>query len=339
MKIGIVTLPFHTNYGGILQAYALLKTLEKLGHDAEVVDTRPETRFNLRQAIGNRVIRFNTDRFIRKHIKCGSKPTRDKYDALVVGSDQVWRPKYCKTTGMYFLDFAEDWIVRRVGYSVSFGTDEWEYSDAETAKFSPLAKMFGAVSVREKAAIDLCRRHLGIDAVHTLDPTLLLTKEDYLKLIPKRFEKSGPRKGIMCHIFDYTPDKLEFVKRMEQELGMESFWTNNRDIDTKGLSLIDRAQFPIEDWLRGFRDADFIIADSFHACVFAILFEKPFVVFGNVERGLSRFESLLGELGMEGHLITRSSDFNMESARTTVDHAKLDALRKASVDYLAEALK
>jgi len=267
MKIGIVTLPFHTNYGGILQAYALRETLERLGHDAEVVDTRPEQKFNLRQAIGNRIIRHNTDRFIRKHIKCGGKPKKDKYDALVVGSDQVWRPKYSKTTGMYFLDFAENWIVHRVGYSISFGTDEWEYSAEDTAKYSALAGLFNRISVREKAAIDLCRRHFGVDAVHTLDPTLLLTKEDYLKLIPKRFDKQGPRKGIMCHIFDYTPDKLEFVKRMEQELGMESFWTNNRDIDTKGLSLWDRAQHPLEDWLRGFRDADFVIADSFHACI------------------------------------------------------------------------
>jgi len=339
MKTGIVTLPFHTNYGGILQAYALQKTLERLGHDAELVDTRPKQKFNLRKAIGNRIIRHNTDRFIRRNIKRGGKPVKDKYDALVVGSDQVWRPKYCKTTGMYFLDFAENWIVRRVGYSVSFGTDEWEYSEEQTQKFAELAKLFNAVSVREKAAIKLCRDNFGIDTVHTLDPTLLLTKEDYIKLIPKTFDRKGPRKGIMCHIFDYTPEKLEFVKKMEQELNMESFWTNNNDIDTRGLSLLDRAQFPLEDWLRGFRDADFVIADSFHACVFSIIFEKPFVVFGNVARGLSRFESILGILGMEGHLITKAEEFNMEAARTTVDREKLEALRKASIAYLEEALK
>lgn len=339
MKTGIVTLPFHTNYGGILQAYALQKTLEKLGHDPVVVDTRDAQDFDIRRILGTKVVRFHTDRFIRRNIKVGGKPAPGQYEALVVGSDQVWREKYCKNAGKYFLDFARDWNVRRVGYSISFGTEEWEFSPEEEQKYAVLAKKFDSISVREDSAVALCREHFGVDAVHTLDPTLLLTKEDYIALIGKKYDKKAPRKGIMCHIFDNTPEKLEFVKRMEQELGKEAFWTHNRDIDTKGLALIDRAQYPIEDWLRGFRDADFIITDSFHASVFSILFGKPFVAFGNAERGYSRFKSLLGALGMEGHLISRADDFDMEAACTVVDPDRLDALRKESMDYLSNALK
>lgn len=339
MKIGIVTLPFHTNYGGILQAYALQKTLERLGHDAEMVDTRDPLGFDIRRIIGTKVVRWNTDRFIRRNIKCGGKPKEGRYDALVVGSDQVWREKYSKSLGKYFLDFAKTWNTRRVGYSISFGTDEWEFTQNEEIRYRPLAQLFDCVSVREDSAVALCKEHFGIDAVHTLDPTLLLTKEDYIALIGRRYDRKAPRTGIMCHIFDNTPEKLEFVKMMQQKLGKDAYWTHNRDIDTKGLALADRAQYPIEDWLRGFRDADFIITDSFHACVFSILFGKPFVAFGNAKRGLSRFESLLGSLGMEGHLISRAEDFDMEAACTVVDPERLDALRKESICYLTNALK
>lgn len=99
-------------------------------------------------------------------------------------------------------------------------------------------------------------------------------------------------------------------------------------------------QQPVERWLRGFYDAEFVFTDSFHACVFAIIFRKQFVVYGNKERGMARFDSLLGMFGLEDRLV--SSVAEVKSLRR-IDYdnvdAKLNDMRSRSMAFLQESLK
>ena len=168
MRIGILTLPLHTNYGGILQAYALQTVLERMGHDVCLIEKkRQPLRLPLWKAplsYGKRIVknltghpfpifyekkmnreepivRQNTDKFINKYIKRRivddfSDIKETDFDAIVVGSDQIWRPKYFQEIEHTFLDFTEGWNIKRIAYAASFGTDKWEYTPEQTERCS-----------------------------------------------------------------------------------------------------------------------------------------------------------------------------------------------------------
>ena len=98
----------------------------------------------------------------------------------------------------------------------------------------------------------------------------------------------------------------------------------------------------VEQWLRGFYDAEFVVTDSFHACVFSIIFNKPFIVIGNAERGLTRFESLLRVFGLEDHLLYHFSDYNPNhsySINVKALNTKLVQLRNDSLKFLLDSLQ
>lgn len=331
MKIGILTLPLHTNYGGILQAYALQTVLERMGHEVCLIEKKWKPfRLPLWKTplvYGKRVLknlaghpypifyeqkvnreepitRQNTDLFINRYIKRRivddfSELKESDFDAIVVGSDQIWRPKYFKDNiGNAYLKFAEGWNIKRIAYAASFGTNKWEYTAAQTKECAQLLKQFDAVSVREASGVDLCRKHFGVEARHVLDPTMLLSAEDYIRL----FETAGTPKSpgtLLCYILDETPQKTSLINEICKKWKLQPFRTNSpSDIN---LSSHKRIYPPVEQWLRGFHDAKLIITDSFHACAFSILFNKPFIVIENKKRGVSRITSLLHLLGLENN--------------------------------------
>ena len=230
------------------------------------------------------------------------------YDAYVVGSDQCWRPRYNEFLTSMFLDFAKEEKPNRIAYAASFGTDQWEFTQEETLICSPLAQKFDFVSVREDSGVNLCKDHLGVAAIHVLDPTLLLTKEDYILLIEA--EKEPKAQGTLFnYILDPDTVKSAFINRVAKERGLKSFQvlpkcqaeTRTKD-DIKNR--IEDCVFPgVTTWLRAFMDAEMTIVDSFHGMVFSIIFNKPFWVIGNANRGMSRFTSLLKVFHLEDRLL------------------------------------
>lgn len=357
MKIGILTLPLHTNYGGILQAYALQTVLERMGHEVCLIEKR---RVPLKLPLwkaplsyGKRIIknltghpfpifyeqkinrerpivRQNTDKFINKYIKRRivndySDIKETDFDAIVVGSDQIWRPKYFHDIEHAFLDFTEGWNIRRIAYAASFGTDEWEYTPEQTERCRELIKNFDAVSVREISGVDLCRKYLGVDAAHVLDPTMLLTKEDYIQLFENA--KTPQSNGtLLCYILDETQVTTDLINKIAKAKNLVPFKVNSK-VENKTAPLKDRVQPPVEQWLRGFFDAEFIITDSFHACIFSILFNKQFVVIGNIDRGLSRIKSLLSIFSLENQLITACKSLEISLINYNKENEKLTQLR------------
>lgn len=335
MRIGILTLPLHFNYGGILQAYALQTVFERMGHNVCLIEKkRQPLRLPLWKAplsYGKRIIknltgnpfpifyeqkmnreepvvRQNTDKFINKYIKRRivddfSDIKETDFDAIVVGSDQIWRPKYFPEIEHAYLDFTEGWNIKRIAYAASFGTDEWEYTPEQTEKCDKLLKRFNVVSVREKSGIGLCREHFHIEAEHVLDPTMLLSADDYIKLFntTNTPESEGT---LLCYILDETPEKTALVNKIAEEKHLVPFRVNSM-IENPMSPLNERIQPPVEQWLRGFYDAAFVVTDSFHACVFSILFNKPFIVFGNYERGIGRFISLFEFFNINNVLISK----------------------------------
>ena len=282
------------------------------------------------------ITRQNTDLFINRYIKRRivddfSELKESDFDAIVVGSDQIWRPKYFKDNiGNAYLKFAEGWNIKRIAYAASFGTNKWEYTEAQTKECARLLKQFDAVSVREASGVDLCRKHFGVEARHVLDPTMLLSAEDYIRL----FETAGTPKSpgtLLCYILDETPEKTAWINQIAKERNLVPFRINSK-VEDRTAPIAERIQPPVEQWLRGFHDAEFVVTDSFHACVFSILFHKPFFVVGNKGRGLSRFTSLLDTFSLEDRLI--STTLKTDSLETAIQwnsiDTMLDALRQKS---------
>lgn len=370
MKIGILTLPLHANYGGLLQAYALQTVLERMGHNVVVFDSpnhmhisglkkciaypkrcvdkyllgknikiTRETTFNRETKIIRKYVQPFTDKYIHRYEVTSFECLHNKdFDALIVGSDQIWRPVLFKKIEDAFFNFAQDWNVKRIAYAASFGVDNWEYSQEQTLQCKKLVKMFDAVSVREKSGIGLCQTKLGRnDTQWVLDPTMLLDKKDYLSLINS--SKTGKSEGqLFYYILDATPLKMSIVDALSSKHNLKSF-KESAPIDNFTLAAEMRVQPPVEKWLAAFRDADFVVTDSFHACVFSILFQKQFVVIGNQFRGSTRMQSLLEMFGLSARLVG-----NIEEAKLLDDidynaiSERLSFMREKSYSFLYNSL-
>lgn len=374
MKIGVLTLPLHNNFGGILQTFALQEVLKKQGHNVVLIDKSRYVslgpwykKFPIyikrgieKNVLGkdiivkadveqNRVpkaIAKYTEPFIEKKIK--RIYTKDfsnikgkDFDVLIVGSDQIWRPQYffSKIENAYF-EFAKDWNVRRIAYATSFGTEEWEYTEEQTNNCAALLKKFNAVSVRESSAVQLCNDKLGVKAEHVLDPTMLLCNEDYIKLF-KDCNTAQSDGNLFCYILDEGEEKKSIIDCVAKEKGLKPFYVNSRYED-QNAPLEERIQQPVEKWLRAFYDADFVITDSFHACVFSIMFNKPFIVYGNRKRGLARFNSLLNIFGLEERIVSTKEEAT-KAISEPIDWEKVNEIhrqwKEKSISFLNNNLK
>ena len=265
----------------------------------------------------------HTDYFIKKYIQPKSDRlytskrfldfvNQERFDAFVVGSDQVWRPCYSPHLPTYFLDFVKDNNrVKKTAYAASFGVDAWEFSESETKMAKRLAPLFDAISVREDSGVSLCKEYLNVDAKHVLDPTLLLAKEDYIALFEAENEPRSEG-DLFTYILDATTSKSEIIAQVANELSLTPFAvqakTNKRSRKNYKHHIDDLIVPPVTKWLRAFYDAKFVVTDSFHGCVFSILFNKPFIAIGNHDRGLARFNSLLSNFNLENRLTFEDSD-------------------------------
>lgn len=350
-NIAILTLQPHTNYGGILQAYALQTVLERLGGKAEIVlpnrvaDKLPWFSNNSPKEIAT--IMQHTDKFIKRYLHTRLVAFGDinetDYDAYVVGSDQIWRYKLdCIMLDDFrhaFLDFTRGWNVRRISYAPSFGLDTWEAPESMIPEISSLLGMFSNVSVRESSGVDICRDILHrADAVHVVDPTMLLSRGDYETLI-ENGETETIGGTLACYVLNRDADKDALIGRIARTFSLDAFQINSR-VEDSSAPAGERIQPPLEQWLRSFRDASMVVTDSFHATVFSILFRRPFIVTGNPGRGMARLQSILKVLGLEHHMVLKAEDFNPNCSYEIPDsvYEKLGKLRAEGLGFLAKAL-
>ena len=383
MRIGILTQPLRANYGGLIQNYALQQVLKQLGHEPITIDQKEKEfpkwyrflgfvkswiLYIINSSAANKpkysvtrhednIIRKYCISFIEKNLSvsnqcAGTEEFRKEAKRLgiegyVVGSDQCWRPMYNIYLSDMFLNFTLDMEVKkRVAYAASFGSDNWEFSDQMTIICADLAKMFDSITVRESSGIKLCKQYLGVDAVHVLDPTLLLKREEYIALIEANNIPISNGK-LFNYVLDPSETMSRFIDRVSKETGYKIFQVlpkYNEDHRSKYdiKNRIEDCVYPSPlTWLRAFMDADMVIADSFHGTVFSIIFNKPFWVLGNVERGMSRFSSLLSMFGLEERLITVNQldniDYNSKIDWDRVNNI-LEKKRLESLNILKSSL-
>lgn len=362
MKIGLLNLPLDNNYGGNLQRYALVKSLEGLGHDVifllccskiqEISILVLLLRY-IKRIVKKICIDRNTEIFVEKknrkrkqqndatalHFVCKNmkysqaifcKQDLSKYvnehrfDALLVGSDQVWRKTIAHEYGLgtYFFDFIDkNADVKKVAFAASLGSDTNELTKEESNRIMTFYSQFTSTSVREMSSLDLLKLY-GWEkpkAEVLLDPTFLLSKEDYIKL--RMSEHTNPSMGnLFCYILDKTEEKIRIIDEEKRKRSLQPFY----------VSIDNTQDITICQWLRSFEEATFVVTDSFHGVVFSIIFNKPFRLVRNEFRGNARFDSLFSILDIDSE--TDKLNWNEINARIAFQ-------RKKAIHFLNNALK
>lgn len=351
MKIAILSLPINDNYGGILQAYSLSKYLLGKGHQVNHIELNSTSsvvhwskfKFNLwwytkrilKEIIVNKdelseknknlyklweeseeVRRFVTENLNVIRLKNFKDLKKHNFDCIIVGSDQIWRPKYYNNIENAFLSFSKKWNIKRISFAPSFGVDDWEFNKHSTEICGNMLRSFDKVSVREDSGVRLCRDHFGINVEHLIDPTLLLSVKQYESVAEFKKPIKKPSITVTSYVLDSFQSKHQVIDSLCSEFG---YYHEKLTLTGQGKKI------SVENWLNEFLLTDYIITDSFHGCVFAILFHKPFVTFGNIDRGLTRFKSLLNLFNLEDRLLINLDEKSISSLlHSEIDWKKVD---------------
>lgn len=355
MRVNIITQPLFINYGGILQNYALQEVIRRLGHEPLTINVQSmplrkaewkdyiKSLLNLISklqgiyslpflnphtvAVKERELSVTQKIFIEKYIHkidikdhfTSETSKENPADLWIVGSDQVWRPWCNRYIENNFFDFLDD-KSDRIAYATSFGTDNWEIPEDMTPYIKELANKFKAISVREKSGVKLCKDYLGVEAEHLLDPTMLLTGDDYLALTSENDYPEG--KYIASYILDNSNKKYKITEAER----------NTKNLPIQKVGVMHKDGFDtVESWLATIAHAEYVITDSFHGTIFALIFNRPVKILGNQLRGNSRFQSLIDLL----EIIPDSEGFfhlNSESLDTLV------CMREKSLKFLKNYL-
>ena len=314
MKIGILTFHWATNYGAVLQCYALQEYLKSLGNEVEIINYKPHLfddnvftflRFRKFLHIGDylnnckKEAALNDFRSSRLHQTERIYACKDmayianRYDAIVSGSDQVVNPSFLlngegkgTVSPTYFLGFLFD--GKRIGYALSFGCVKYPQKCVEIAK--PFMAKFDKISTRETTGVKIVKAMGRNDAVVVPDPTLLLSSTEYEKLANDSQVNNFPE--IYCFFIRHIAERKQALKSLTLKGSM--LW-NNEDGD-----------YTLEGWLAKIKHANFVITDSFHCIVMCLKLHTPFAVVTELEgnTGMNdRLFTLLGLLDLEYRIV------------------------------------
>ena len=319
-KVGVIGLSHSQNVGNNLLKYAIFIKLSELGYSPEIVGKRFE----------NHNISFISNIVKLRLINNFTEIKENDYDILMVNSDQTWRKWDEDFYDVAFLKFAENWEKPKFVYGTSIGDNNWMFSlkDEEIAKH--LVTNFTGISVREKNLIHLIDEHLGFESQLVLDPTLLIDKSHYLRLI-KDFKSSLFNKVLKFeYIFVYILIKkssiIRYLRRVKKRLKLPIYI----------ITYFNKDQ--VQEFLYGIINSKAVITDSFHGTVFSIIFKKPFVsFFGKTD---SRFNNLFSILNIKNRKYKKNHfpPISLLTKKVIINESKLKSLKSESIKYLLKNL-
>lgn len=348
--IGLLSFHKAENYGAMLQAYALQKAIDKLGYNSEYLDLdfnivnreqskKKMNRFfliekfkNVRKKLLIRGRIRKSSNFRQNYIKVstekfyGDKNINDlsRYDSYIVGSDQVWNLRISNITKSFLLHFASD-EKKKNSYASSFGVDSLPEEYIEI--FKKYLVRFDNISVRENQGAEIVRTIIGREPQVCLDPTLLLTKEEWEEISKKRKYKK--------YVFVYSMDDSEKIIQKAKEIAKAKklkILAIGLRKKYKGIKNIYDAS--PQEWIGLIENADTIVTNSFHGTVFSINFNKNFYL-EYLPEGWevnSRLENIVDLFEIKSRLLNESeSDVAIDY---DVINGRLKAEREKSLVYL-----
>lgn len=374
-RIGIITLNGYFNYGNRLQNYALQRTLEKMGYKVDTIinDTKKvqkksqiekrtvldkvksaaklpfaELVEKVERRVTNRLFRerqrIRTDifkEFTKKYINETDfsitennipKSLVDSYDYFIVGSDQVWNPHYQKGSSVEFLTFAPK--HKRISYAASFGISS--IPDEYKEKYATWLAEMNHISVREHAGANIVKELTGRNVEVVVDPTLLLTKEEWLEISEPASDK--PMKGyILTYFLGKIPkERKKYIDKIAKENDLEVI--NLAQMNEKIPFLSGPSEFI--DYINS---AQLFFTDSFHGAAFSIMLNTPFIVFDRAGSSMSmnsRIDTLLNTFNMETRYF---NNFTNDAELFDMSFKKVEGIlndeREKAIHYLKRALQ
>lgn len=252
------------------------------------------------------------------------KGLNEKTDCFLVGSGQYVKPGILLSTNRLCL---LEWVAnekKKIAYSASWGHDFINLRNREKKKQAEAYNRFDAFAVREQSAVELAQKEFGICAEWVLDPVFLCDRKMYDDIIGAR---KLQRKEIFGYILDPSRENEHIITTLEESFRIPAsvITAGSKSADQiKNLWNLEVLEFArLESWLLHLRDAEYIVTDSFHAMCLAIIFRKQFSVIVNPNRGVTRYESLLGYLGLTSRMI----------AKPTIYQADLDSQLHQKINY------
>lgn len=373
-KIGIATIHDIYNYGSILQAYATQRAVEKMGYDCEIINYRYPNEYHQRKGSllnvlkSNFLFRVNAflknklpgrkyDTYVKNYNDFKSKyynlsPMRysnldelknfpPKYDIYLSGSDQIWRPEFVKNDDCFFLNFVEG--VKKISYGSSFSSTNIPEEYKETYK--KFLNDYSHLGVREASGVSIIKNLTGKDAELVLDPTLLLSKKEWESVL-KEFNSEQPY--ILCYGQNFGDSYME---RLAKYLIKEKY-PNHKILRLNGKFydyFNNKMEFVLDagpaEFLGIFKNASIVLAQSFHATVFSILFEKEFVsILRGSENHDTRQLNLLSLLGLNERKVFIGEDFNkIDVLEKKIDYSVVNTVlgleKEKSLNYLKKSLE
>ena len=350
-KIGIITIPDYNNYGNRLQNYAVKTVFNKLGFSVSTLEMN-DTAFKSYRArkyklllkkynVKPVVFLFNVlkdgflhakrdayfEKFTRKYLDTKYIPDynpqtieklNSSYDYFVFGSDQIWNPFINDTPNLYFGLFTD--ASKRIYYAPSFGIEQLD--DTYACRVSEALKDVEYISVREASGSKIIADLLDKNAVVLIDPTLMLDAEEWEKIARKPSDFVQQKYMLSCFLGPKSKEYHSVINNVMKETGCETIYTIADRAD-KGY-LTGPSEF-----VYSIKNAEFVITDSFHATVFAILFNKPFLV-------LSRLDSSGNNAKMDSRIDTLLTKFNLQERKyigKSIDYYNCDFSSVSSVLY------
>lgn len=365
-KIGIIT--FHNSYncGSMLESYAMQRVIEKRNIKAEIVDFSSNGQkelysvffknSNIKNIIKNililphykRVKNNNNkyEQFKNKNFKLSKKYTEqdkiseEKYNIVIAGSDQIWNITIKDASDVYFLNWVNK--AKKVAYAPSFGAKNILKFSNTPNKYKDYINSFDAISIREnngqKWINELCNKKVPV----LIDPTLLLSKNDYEQLEDKKNKIDGKYIFFYCPSFDKNICK--YVKKISKKYNLPVITWSTKSYITKGIKRFGFKLPKYENpsmYLTLIKNAELVITTSFHGTIFSTIYRKKFITVKNGEMygDDDRVRTLLEQLEMTDRLLPFEFDkkFNYLSE---VDYSKyetvLPKLQKKANKFLDE---
>ena len=361
MDIKVITRHAPSNYGSLLQSIATIKTIEKLGYACEIIDyirnderglkaittplkNKKEWSGNIFKRIAYILLRYpeehlaerKFERMRSKYLKMTERCTDIEEllnlhaDVFMTGSDQVWGPTLNgKYDEAYFLSFVKD--SKKVAYAASFGRTEFDNQTRN--EYKELLSKYDAIAVREDSAVQLLNSMSISCAGQVLDPTLLLTKNEWQSFIKKDHIIKG--KYVLVYQLHNNPVLSNYAIRFAEYVGLPLYRVSPTFHQFKrGGHFLYLPE--LGDFLSYIKDCAYFITDSFHGTAFALNFNKQFIeILPNNKTG-SRNQSILRLTGLEDRIINDYNDFSI--CNSIIDYDRVNSIheneRIKSIDIL-----
>lgn len=371
IKVARISIVGFNNYGCIFQNYALEKVIMRYGKVDTLFDNYNEhifqyhvfnwnakfifkallNKLGFRKFLWGRKALFEVARAVRCKEFCNKnlnirydidfKVINNEYDFFIVGSDQVWNPggihrfdrfRKRKVSDIKFLKFASP--SKRIAYAASIAQPD--IPPALRDSFIESVNAMKAVTVREVEGAELIQKYTGRKVEVVLDPTMLLSANDWIKLERKPIWLNEVEKYLFTYFLGKRVDKV--IEKVAIE-------NNLKIINMLDFNNFDHYTTSPEEWIYLIHHAELVYTDSFHGTVFSILFKKPFVVCDRIESGIyskmtSRIDTLLEKFGLENRRGTKENGY-MIANPVSIQYGGVDDVltvdRKKADEYLRRA--